>query len=414
MRRGTHLARNARSVALHCAAALFLLASTATSAHADTVRERQWHLEGMHAEEMWRTSDGAGVTVAVLDSRVDADLPDLQGQVLPEKDFSESAAPEDVPGHGTAMAVLIAGTGKGLGGTGAKGLAPGAKILPVRVDDPIGSDRSLVRAIRFAADSNAKIINVSIGYAFESKEQAQALDYAAAKGKLVFASAGNEGQKGNPAEYPAAHKGVVGVGAIDRNARVTAESQRGRQVVLAAPGDDMYTTTRQGTGIRRSHGTSDASALASASAALLWSAHPNWTANQVLRVLINTAGGPKSGEKRNDTLGYGVVRPRIALKSPGDPGPAEVNPLLGTSLPKSSESKRPEAQKQAGQKPEAAPEKASEDNTPSAWIGAAVGAFAVLAAAITIPFTVARRRRNRATAFGPPPPPYGSYNSDSR
>ncbi|MFD9416308.1 S8 family serine peptidase [Streptomyces goshikiensis] len=76
------------------------------------------------------------------------------------------------------------------------------------------------------------------------------------------------------------------------------------------------------------HGTSSASALASASAALLWSAHPDWTNNQVLRVLLNTAGKPKDGAERNDYIGYGVVRPRVAVPNPGDPGPANEFPLV--------------------------------------------------------------------------------------
>ena len=77
----------------------------------------------------------------------------------------------------------------------------------------------------------------------------------------------------------------------------------------------------------RRHGTSDATALASASAALIWSVHPDWTNNQVLRVMLNTIGGPTDGAKRNDAIGYGIVRPRIALTNPGDPGPADKYPL---------------------------------------------------------------------------------------
>lgn len=422
MRRGTCLANNARLAVLHGAAALFLVASTATPAHADTVRERQWHLNGMHAEEMWQTSKGSGVTVAVIDSGVDADLPDLHGQVLPGRDFSgvSGGSQTDYDGHGTAMAVLIAGTGKGLGGTGAMGLAPGARILPVRVDDVTPKIRaehlSLARAIRFAADSEARIINISLGYPSENEEEAQALDYAVAKGKLIFAGVGNEAQIGNPVNYPAAHKGVVGIGAIDKDAKVTAESERGSQVALAAPGDDMYTTSKRGTGIRRSHGTSDASALASASAALLWSAHPDWTANQVLRVLINTAGGPKSGEKRNDTLGYGVVRPRIALKNPGDPGPADESPLSGAPSPERSAapSRKPSDRKPPAQQQDAAAKKPDEGTDPAAWIGAAVGGLAVVAAAIATPLVIARRRRARQAGFGPPPPPYDPYNPNAR
>ncbi|WP_308297367.1 type VII secretion-associated serine protease mycosin, partial [Streptomyces sp. UNOB3_S3] len=278
----------------------------------------------MRAEEMWRTSTGSGMTVAVVDSGVDAELPDLQGQVLPGRDFSglEGDAHSDYDGHGTSMAVLIAGTGGGNGGTGAFGLAPKVKILPLRVTNakvPVPKvlpATSIAAAIRYAADSDARIINVSMGGSFEHTDEAEAVRYAVAKGKLIFAAVGNTGDKSNLPEYPAAFPGVVGVAAVDQDIKATAESQHGPQVDLAAPGDNIVATCKGGTGLCRSHGTSDATALTSASAALLWSAHPDWTANQILRVLINTAGGPKSGEKRSDSIGYGVVRPRIALQNP--------------------------------------------------------------------------------------------------
>ncbi|GAA3048617.1 hypothetical protein GCM10020000_31190 [Streptomyces olivoverticillatus] len=235
------------------------------------------------------------------------------------------------------MATLIAGTGKRADGNGAFGLAPGAKILPLRVADGSvarnqaeGSQEftaTLSDAIRYAADTDAKILNISLANPEESEQVSTAVQYALKKGKLIFAGAGNSGEEGNPVEYPAALPGVVGVAAVDRTGAATKESERGPQVDLAAPGDEIVTSCAGGTQLCKSHGTSDATALTSASAALVWSVHPTWTANQVLRVLINTAGGPKSGEKRSDTVGYGVVRPRIALQNPGDPGPPDVNPL---------------------------------------------------------------------------------------
>ncbi len=93
----------------------------------------------------------------------------------------------------------------------------------------------------------------------------------------------------------------------------------------------MYSDCTGSSYICNSRGTSDATALASGSAALVWAKHPSWTANQVLRVLINTAAGPSDGAKRNDYIGYGAVRPRVALENPGDPGPADVNPLLAAA-----------------------------------------------------------------------------------
>ncbi|MDT0450536.1 type VII secretion-associated serine protease mycosin [Streptomyces hesseae] len=325
------------------AVALYALATSVAPANADTIRSQQWYLDAMHAEEIWRTSTGAGVTVAVIDSGVDGSLPDLHGQVLPGKDFSgiEEETPPDYEGHGTGMAVLIAGTGKSNGGQGSFGLAPGAKILPLRVANDKAPRTKLLagatvyRAVRYAADSDAKIINISMGMPAGDPEGAKDIEYALSKGKIIFASAGNRGDKGNDVEYPAAYPGVVGVAAVDQEIKAPSWSRHGPEVDLAAPGDNMVTACLGGTGVCRGKGTSAATALTSASAALLWSAHPDWTANQVLRVLINTAGGPKSGEKRSDSIGYGVVRPRVALQTPGDPGPADVSPLPELAAAKS-------------------------------------------------------------------------------
>ncbi|MGW9367923.1 S8 family serine peptidase, partial [Streptomyces albidoflavus] len=113
------------------------LALLPTVAHADGIRAQQWGLEALHAEDAWRTTQGEGVTVAVLDTGVDADHPDLERNVLDGKDLvGFGAGPGDRPWarHGTAMASVIAGHGHGPDdGDGVMGVAPEAKILPVRV-----------------------------------------------------------------------------------------------------------------------------------------------------------------------------------------------------------------------------------------------------------------------------------------
>ncbi|MFI2072875.1 type VII secretion-associated serine protease mycosin [Streptomyces triculaminicus] len=334
-----------------------LVGSLAVAPAQADVRSRQWHLDAMKAEEIWQTARGDGVTVAVVDTGVEDSLPNLRGRVLEGRNFSTQSgnAQVDPHNHGTRIAEMIAGTGAG--DNNAFGLAPGATILPLRVAN--GSDSAnaasaerafssqVSAAIRYAADSQARVINVSMGSRASDEQLAQAVQYALSKGKLIFASVGNSGNVGNGVEYPAALPGVIGVAAVNREVRATEESQYGPQVDLAAPGEDMVSVCANGTDICTSHGTSDATALASASAALVWSAHPDWTANQVLRVLINTAGGPKSGEKRSDSLGYGVVRPRIALQNPGDPGPPDVSPLPelaeAAAKPVASASARPQA-----------------------------------------------------------------------
>ncbi|MDH6112459.1 type VII secretion-associated serine protease mycosin [Kitasatospora sp. MAP12-15] len=312
---------------------------------ADNPRDAEWHLDAMHASDMWNTTTGSGITVAVIDSGADAGLPDLAGQVLPGKDFSglPGGATTDADGHGTEMASVIAGTGKSFNGKGAYGLAPGAKVLPLRVDSRDGTSGAITLkqvddAIVYAADNGAQVINISLAVravdigSSDIDALKSAVDHAIGKGSLVVAGAGNSAQQGNPIMYPAAAPGVAAVGATDENGTRTAESQTGPQLALVAPGMDIYSACTGATGYCESHGTSDATALVSASAALVWSLHPGWTGNQVLRVLLNTAGRGSDNAVRNDNVGYGAVRPRIAITTPGDPGPADVNPLVAAGV----------------------------------------------------------------------------------
>ncbi|MFF2074568.1 S8 family serine peptidase [Kitasatospora sp. NPDC058162] len=296
----------------------------------------------MKAPDMWRISTGQGITVAVIDGGFKLDHPDLVGQFLPGKDFSGSSGGVGsyADGHGTEMASLIAGTGRSVGGTGAYGLAPGAKILPLKINNgsvggasPTDFLDQIGQAVTYAVDQGAKVINISQGMdevRFSPDDVAKLsriLAQARARGALVVASVGNEAQSGNPVSYPGGLPNVVGVGAVDHDAMVTSESEQGPQVILTAPGMDIVAACAADTGYCKSHGTSDSAALVSASAALVWSVHKDWTANQILRVLINTAGKAQDGSVRNDLGGYGSVRPRVALTNPGDPGPADVSPV---------------------------------------------------------------------------------------
>ncbi|MER6255533.1 type VII secretion-associated serine protease mycosin [Streptomyces sp. NPDC001584] len=381
---------------------LLLAGVAATPAHAETIRSQQWHLDAMKADEIWKISTGKGITVAVIDSGVNR-IPELEGQVLPGAVFPVGDAPgdkdNDYDGHGTGISAMIAGTGKHPSGDGAYGLAPGSKILPIRVPDVLEAAKapSVVAAIRYAADSDAKIINISKGVAGkpeDDRDRADAVKYALSKGKLIFAAVGNDGDSTNEVLYPGATPGVVGLGAVDVNGKPTKESQHGPQVDMVAPGMDIVSACILKSGLCKTHGTSDASAFASASAALLWSAHPEWTNNQVLRVLLNTAGKPTDGVERNDYVGYGVVRPRIALQTPGDPGPADVYPL--PDLAAADAAKKPSASSD-GKAPDAAASKpgaqAEEKKSGSAlpWIGLGLAACVLIGGAVTV--VVVRRNR---------------------
>ncbi|GAA2338215.1 type VII secretion-associated serine protease mycosin [Streptomyces kunmingensis] len=428
-----------RSLGAAASAALgLLLVGTAVSvpAYADSFRAQQWHLDAMKADQMWRTSTGKGITVAVLDTGVDANHPDLRGQVLAGEDLSKGLTGNehaDYDGHGTGIAGVIAGTGDGNGGNGAFGLAPGAKILPIRLSD---GEKAANRAessewlfqeaaegIKYAADHGAKVINVSQGGTAASEQLkddvgqlSAAVDYALKKGSLVFAAVGNSGDTTNIVEYPAATPGVVGVAAIDKNGHRTSVSEYGPQVDISAPGEDIVHACGGKTGYCKSDGTSDATALASASAALIWSKHPDWTNNQVLRVILNTIGGVKDNNgKRSDYIGYGAVRPRIALTDPGNPGPADKFPM--SDFPVAAESSPPAASKGAGAEagddasPAASPASESSDGDTLLWVGVGVGAVLVVTAAIAIPAARRRRKANIRNAYQAAPhatgQPYG-------
>lgn len=421
--------------ALSAALGLLAVAVTESPAHAESIRERQWHLDAMHAEEMWKVSTGRGVTLAVVDTGVDDSLADLQGRVLDGQDYSGLKGDEhtDIDGHGTNMAALIAATGGRGSLNGSYGLAPGSKILPIRMalnnGDSFENAKSgstyaalVSKAIRYAAESNAQIINIS-GGSFQkdanTPELSSAVKYALKKGKLIFAAAGNEGDKANLPGYPAAIPGVVAVASINEKIERSTFSQWGSQIDVAAPGEDMLSACAGGTQICKSDGTSAAAAIASASAALIWSKHPTWTNNQVLRVLINTMKGNEKKWTWNNAIGYGIVRPRIALQNPGDPGPADVYPLPDLAAGSKSASPSPETSKssKSSETDKKADEEApitgtaSTDEDTVLWISLGIGAAALVAAAIAIRMALARRRRTTIQPISTPPPTYGSPTS---
>ena len=162
--------------------------------------------------------------VAVLDSGVDRRHPQLRGRVLPGRDLLDGGdGSTDCVGHGTAVAGIIAAAPAG--GTGFAGLAPRARILPVRVSeqrevdgenpgrrvDPAG----LARAIRWAVDRDAAVLNLSLVLHHDDPAVRAAVAYAHSRDVVVVAVAGNRQQEGAPTPYPAAYDGVIGVGAID-------------------------------------------------------------------------------------------------------------------------------------------------------------------------------------------------------
>ncbi|WP_369232905.1 S8 family serine peptidase [Streptomyces sp. R21] len=393
-----------------CAAlgALAVLSSVlAPNAVAYDAQSKQWYLEAMTADQMWKVSTGKGVKVAVIDSGVNPATPSLNGQVLVDEGAGAVGyhSTKDFAGHGTTMAELIAGTGAG---GGLKGLAPGAKIVSYRIalqglkdKAEIKKAPTLAQVIKAAADSDAKIINMSIGSPGDDPGEQAAIKYAQSKGKLMFAATGNDAERHNLIGYPASYPYVVGVAAADESGMVGKFSDYGYEVDLAAPGlnvpvwcDATFRSYCDG------QGTSAATAITSASAALIWSAHPNWTANQVLRSLIDTAGRDWPKKTPSKYLGYGLVRPRKVLEnSDYNPGAANADPLskenaVGVSPSPSastSNSSQPSKATSGGQTSATGPSsKSSDGNTMWVVLGAAAAVVVIGGGA----FTVVRSRRS--------------------
>ncbi|MFE6285273.1 type VII secretion-associated serine protease mycosin [Streptomyces sp. NPDC057877] len=314
---------------LGCLLAATLALVPPTTAHADGIRARQWALDALHTQQAWQTTKGAGITVAVLDTGVDDQHPDLVGNVLGTEDlvgFGAGRGDEHWAKHGTAMAGIIAGHGHGLGNAdGVMGIAPEAKILPVRViledKDPARAKarksrgNALAEGIRWAADHGADVINLSLGddsaSAHPEPAEDEAVQYALDKGAVVVASAGNGGEKGDHISYPAAYPGVIAVTAVDRYGTRASFSTRRWYATVSAPGVDVVIADPDGR-YYEGWGTSAAAAFVSGAAALLKAAHPDLTPAQIKRLLEDTARNAPTGG-RDDSRGFGFVDPAAAL-----------------------------------------------------------------------------------------------------
>jgi type VII secretion-associated serine protease mycosin len=306
------------------------------SSYADTIRSAEWPLDNEHfqADQVWAISRGTGVTVSVIDSGVAANHPDLTGQVLAGTsllgDGGDGRTDTSGDSHGTAIAGIIAGTGGPAPHTGMFGLAPEAKILPVRVaPDGQVTPSLLAQGIAWAADHGAQVINVSMGSPTPDPLLHQAVNYALSKNIVLVASAGNQGQAGNAPMYPAAFPGVISVSGIDESGAFWAPSESGRGIILAAPATDLYSTNDQDQYVH-ADGTSYAAAYVSATAALIRSHEPRLSAGQVIRRIISSTAKPHSHPDAK--LGYGELNPLAALTSSTAPGSQE-NPLLKPPAP---------------------------------------------------------------------------------
>ena len=348
--------RSARAGAV-VATCLAVLLPTALPAVADPVRDKQYWLEDYGITDAWATTQGEGVTVAVIDSGVDGTHPDLAGAVIGGADVSGAGDPGgqrglgEVPPHGTLVSTLLAGRGHasgsdgdapgpapspsgppratpspgadaanayGQGPDGVVGVAPKAQLLAISVwiegatsgPNPAGVsvDEQIPAAVHWAVDNGADVINMSIGSTSTDWPESwdEAFLYAEQNDVVIVAAAGNRAggltQVGAPATIP----GVLAVAGLDRSGLASAEaSSEGISIAIAAPSENLVGGLPGGFYADWS-GTSGAAPIVSGVAALIRSKYPELSAAEVVNRIVDTARD--AGPPGFDTLyGYGVL-----------------------------------------------------------------------------------------------------------
>ncbi len=290
------------------------------TAEPDQVRQADWtpddpgfadqerYLRAVRLPGAWDTTRGSRyVVIAVLDTGVDLDHPDLALKLLPGHDaVQDDDEPDDDAGHGTFVAgVAAARTDNGIGVAGA---APRSRILPIKVLDRrgFGNDSDVVEGIQWAVTHGADVINLSLGGPGRSPALDQAVRYAVDNDVVVVAAAGNGGT--TEPWYPAASPGAIGVGATDAGGSELAWfSNAGDSVDVVAPGMGLTSTDAgPGAAYAKGNGTSFAGPLVAGTAALVRAMEPDLTAQAVAAQVVGTAQD-LGAQGRDPFLGRGLL-----------------------------------------------------------------------------------------------------------
>jgi subtilisin family serine protease len=413
------------------AGALVVAAPSAAATPGDPYAP-QYYFDEWHVHDLWASgARGQGVTIAEIDTGVDAAVSVLDGRLVPGKDFGRFGGTggtdrdRDAYGHGTSMASIMVGRP---GQFRIQGLAPDAQVMPIAIPlsgttDAQANDR-LPEAIRWAADHGAKIISMSLGgirrqtqdsTACPDDEQ-RAIFHALRKGAILFAAGGNRGAGDDAVEEPGVCLGVVSVGAVDKTGAVASFSSRHRYLTMTAPGVDIASIGPAGAPFS-GDGTSQATAIASAVAALVWSDYPQLSASQVVARMLATLDRRTAAP--DPSYGYGIlnayraVTASVPANAP-DPVAALARPFLRQNTVHAQASKAPQPIVHGAVAPGsytvgAAPRLFA----PRVLYGATVaGVGLVLLLVFAIVGLAARRRRRIAAAHAPSPPASGQLGTE--
>lgn len=323
-------------------AALIVLSTVtagATPASADPVRDAQYWLANYGVSEAWKTTTGAGSTIAVIDTGVANGPPEFTGAVVAGHDASGVGGADgrtpvggrDENPHGSWVASLAAGRGNGADG-GVIGTAPAANLIAISVG--FGSSGSTIPfqdqiadAIHFAVDNGADVINMSLTTNTKDWPETwdEAFTYAFDHDVVVVAAAGNRGSGTDEVGAPATIPGVLVVAGVDRSGRASSDaSSQGITLSVAAPSEELVGVSPDGSYVQWA-GTSGASPIVAGIAALVRSAHPDLDAANVINRIIRTAS-PVAGEQLpNAVYGYGYVNAAAAVTA--DVALVDANPM---------------------------------------------------------------------------------------
>ena len=301
----------------------------------DTLYPRQWHLPQISAPAAWDYTTGSrSIIVAMIDTGVAADHPDLAGQLVAGYNFvADTTNPNDDNGHGTYTSGLVAALFNN--GVGVAGVAPNVRVMPIKILDKDGGGNvgDFARGIHFAVDHGARVINVSAGIEYPSTSMQEAVHYAHQHDVVVVASAGNTPD--GTARYPGGFTEAIAVTATDRDDHAALFSSYGSFVDLAAPGVDVLSTggSANHLGYEWASGTSSAAPLVAGAAALLLSLRPDLSADDVQRILEDSSDdlGPTGWDPHYGAGRLNLHRALAAIAPSPTPAPPTASPALPTA-----------------------------------------------------------------------------------
>lgn len=309
----------------------------ASPAAADSIRDRQYWLSQYGFTQVWASTKGAGVKVAVIDTGIDGSVAELRGAVVGGADMSgigraDGQKPVGTDSdHGTMVASVLAGRGIG-SGSGVLGVAPAVSLLSVSVafgdsGSTVSNDDQIAAGVRWAVDHGAKVINMSLTRNTPDWPVSwdSAFQYAFDHDVVIVAAAGNRGSGTEEVGAPATIPGVLTVAGVDRNENASFDaSSQGITIAVSAPSEDLVGVVPGGGYVQWS-GTSAAAPIVSGLVALVRAEHPELDANNVIQRVIATATVKAGQQVPSPVYGYGLINPMGALFD--SVAPVTANPM---------------------------------------------------------------------------------------